>query len=96
MVGSHTGQCLDDLTERRAEDAHLPVTTPDDIPGAGREDESIRFDSPRRYVPPALVRHAHDVLIEHGTVLGPRHLEYPAPSGNYVGRAVMLQARWRP
>jgi iron complex outermembrane receptor protein len=28
-------------------------------------------------------------------LLDSRHLEYPAPSGNYVRRAVLAQARWR-
>ncbi|HET9693508.1 MAG TPA: hypothetical protein VFP48_03920, partial [Steroidobacteraceae bacterium] len=36
-----------------------------------------------------------DLSLSGFNLLESRHLEYPAPSGNYVGRAVLAQARWR-
>ncbi len=42
------------------------------------------------------VRPGLDLSLSGFDLLDSRHLEYPAPSGNYVRRAVMAEVRWRP
>ena len=36
-----------------------------------------------------------DLAVSGFNLLDARHLEYPAPSGNYIRRSVLAQARWR-